>query len=92
MSMLLTAFDLVAFAKILTVLGPERRPSGGGEVMLNVLACRVNILGTNCDQCVSMVQCCLMVMVLVLVRGIKQVLVLVRGMKQVLVQSASCHN
>ena len=25
---------------------------------LNVLGCRVDILGTNCDQCVSMVQCC----------------------------------
>ena len=27
-------------------------------VELNVLGCRVDILGTNCDQCVSMVQCC----------------------------------
>ena len=25
---------------------------------LNVLGCRVDILGTNCDQCVCMVQCC----------------------------------
>ena len=24
----------------------------------NVLGCRVDILGTNCVQCVSMVQCC----------------------------------
>ena len=24
----------------------------------NVLGCRVDILGTNCDQCVCMVQCC----------------------------------
>ena len=27
-------------------------------VELNVLGCRVDILGTNCDQCVRMVQCC----------------------------------
>ena len=27
-------------------------------VMLNVLGCQVDILGTNCDECVSMVQCC----------------------------------
>ena len=27
-------------------------------VELNVLGCRVDILGANCDQCVSMVQCC----------------------------------
>ena len=24
----------------------------------DVLRCRVDILGTNCDQCVCMVQCC----------------------------------
>ena len=28
------------------------------DVELNVLGCRADILGTNCDQCVSMVQCC----------------------------------
>ena len=28
------------------------------DVELHVLGCRVDILGTNCDQCVSMVQCC----------------------------------
>ena len=28
------------------------------DVQLNVLGCRVDTLGTNCDQCVSMVQCC----------------------------------
>ena len=28
------------------------------DVGLNVLGCRVDILGTNCDQCISMVQCC----------------------------------
>ena len=28
------------------------------DVELNVLGCRVDILGTNCDHCVSMVQCC----------------------------------
>ena len=28
------------------------------DVELNVLGCRVDVLGTNCDQCVSMVQCC----------------------------------
>ena len=28
------------------------------DVELNVLGCRVDILGTNCDQCVSTVQCC----------------------------------
>ena len=28
------------------------------DVELNVLGCRVDILGTNCDQCVSMVLCC----------------------------------
>ena len=27
-------------------------------VELHVLGCRVDILGTNCDQCLSMVQCC----------------------------------
>ena len=29
------------------------------DVELNVLGCRFDILGTNCDQCVCMVQCCL---------------------------------
>ena len=29
-----------------------------GDVELNVLGCRVDMLGTNCDQCVCMVQCC----------------------------------
>ena len=28
------------------------------DVELNVLGCRVDILMTNCDQCVSMVKCC----------------------------------
>ena len=28
------------------------------DVELNVLGCQVDILGTNYDQCVSMVQCC----------------------------------
>ena len=28
------------------------------DVVLNVIGCRVDILGTNCDQCVCMVQCC----------------------------------
>ena len=28
------------------------------DVELNVLGCQVDIFGTNCDQCVSMVQCC----------------------------------
>ena len=28
------------------------------DVELHVLGCRVDILGTNCDQCVSTVQCC----------------------------------
>ena len=28
------------------------------DIKLNVLGYRVDILGTNCDQCVSMVQCC----------------------------------
>ena len=28
------------------------------DVELNVLGCRVDILGTNCDQCVCMVQRC----------------------------------
>ena len=28
------------------------------DVELNVLGCRVDTLGTNCDQCVSMVYCC----------------------------------
>ena len=27
-------------------------------VELNVLECRLDILGTNCDQCVCMIQCC----------------------------------
>ena len=27
-------------------------------VELNALGCRVDILWTNCDQCVRMVQCC----------------------------------
>ena len=28
------------------------------DVELNVFGCLVDILGTNCDQCLSMVQCC----------------------------------
>ena len=31
---------------------------GDDDVELHVLGCRVDILGTNCDQCVCMVQCC----------------------------------
>ena len=27
------------------------------DLEINVLGCRVDRLGTNCDQCVSMVQC-----------------------------------
>ena len=30
----------------------------GDEVELHVLECQVDILETNCDQCVSTVQCC----------------------------------
>ena len=36
-------------------------PSVGGvleDVELRVLGCLVDIIGTNCDQCVNMVQCC----------------------------------
>ena len=29
-----------------------------GDAELHVLGCRFDILGTNCDQCRSMVQCC----------------------------------
>ena len=48
---------------LLTSLTPYRwaKPAhrtGINDVELNVLGCRVDILGTNCDQCVSMVQCC----------------------------------
>ena len=32
--------------------------SDDGDVELNVLGCWVDILGTNCDQCRSTVQCC----------------------------------
>ena len=32
--------------------------TGINDVELHVLGSRVDILGTNCDQCVSMVQCC----------------------------------
>ena len=28
------------------------------DVELHVLGCRLNVLGTNCDHCLSMVQCC----------------------------------
>ena len=31
--------------------------SDDDDVEFNVLGCRVDILGTNCDQCVCMVQC-----------------------------------
>ena len=34
--------------------------SDDDDVELNVLGCRVDILGTNCDQCVCMVQCLLL--------------------------------
>ena len=33
-------------------------PGGDDDVELNVLGYRAVTLGTNCDQCVSMVQCC----------------------------------
>ena len=39
-------------------LSPKERKSDDDDVELNVLGCRVDILGTNCDQCISMVQCC----------------------------------
>ena len=32
--------------------------SDDDDVEFNVLGCRVAILGTNCDQCVCMVECC----------------------------------
>ena len=28
------------------------------DVELDVLGCRVDILGTNCDRCMCLVQCC----------------------------------
>ena len=48
---------------LLTSLTPCRwaKPThrtGIHDVELHVLGCRVDILGTNCDQCVSIVQCC----------------------------------
>ena len=33
-------------------------PHRDDDVEFHVLGCRVDILGTNCDQCVCMVQCC----------------------------------
>ena len=30
----------------------------GDDVEVHVLGCRVDILGTNCDQCLRMAQCC----------------------------------
>ena len=39
---------------------PELSDIVDDNVELNVLGCRVDILGTNCDQCRSMVQCCFM--------------------------------
>ena len=36
----------------------DREGCNDDDVELNVLGCRVDILGTNCDQCISMVQCC----------------------------------
>ena len=36
----------------------SRNMHSDDNVELNVLGCRVDILGTNCDQCVCMVQCC----------------------------------
>ena len=49
---------------LLTSLMPYRwaKPAlrtGINDVQLHVLGSRVDILGTNCDQCMSMVQCCL---------------------------------
>ena len=42
-----------------TTAGPPRRAGSSADVdvELNVLGCRADILWTNCDQCVSMVQC-----------------------------------
>ena len=37
---------------------PELSVTVDDNVELNVLGCRVDILGTNCDQCRSIVQCC----------------------------------
>ena len=37
---------------------PELSVTVDDNVELNVVGCRVDILGTNCDQCRSMVQCC----------------------------------
>ena len=40
---------------------PLRSPAyflGGGDVELHVLGMSVDMLGTNCDQCLSTVQCC----------------------------------
>ena len=39
---------------------PSRVPGHDGhDVELRVLGCRWTYIGTNCDQCVCMVQCCL---------------------------------
>ena len=37
---------------------PSHLKRAGDDVKLNILRCRVDSLGTNCDQCVCMVQCC----------------------------------
>ena len=37
---------------------PTLRNKDDDDVELHVLGCRVDILGTNCDQCRSTVQCC----------------------------------
>ena len=35
-----------------------KKVDGDDDVELNVLECQIDILGTNCNECVSMVQCC----------------------------------
>ena len=45
----------ISFVK-LQLLHPA--PADDDCVELNVPRCQGNMLGTNCDQCLSMVQCC----------------------------------
>ena len=40
----------------LLVKGKEQNEDDDDDVELRVLGCRVDIFGTNCDQCVCMVQ------------------------------------
>ena len=57
---------LVRFQLTRVRMHPSSRPGNcqldddddDDDVELNVLGCRVDILGTNCDQCVCTVQCC----------------------------------